>query len=115
MVAVYGLGRIQHNYLEKYKSAAFLRGLFFVFCPQIWSQIIEILFSFIFLLSGGLLFKVFIVGHIVKVVRRLSLANVYENQSGTGITPFPRISCSTGYADMELLDPIVSGELSVLY
>lgn len=64
-----------------------------------------------FVNHGGVLFKVYIVGDTVKVVRRFSLPDVDESESlGYGVIPFPRVSCAAASADDADLDPHV-GEL----
>lgn len=64
-----------------------------------------------FVNHGGVLFKVYVVGDIVKVVRRFSLPDVCDGESGkTGVIPFPRVSCAAASADEADLDPSV-GEL----
>lgn len=61
-----------------------------------------------FINHGGVLFKVYIIGHIIKVVRRFSLPDVCENEtSRKGVIPFPRVSCAAASADGADLDPIV--------
>lgn len=64
-----------------------------------------------FVNHGGVLFKVYIVGDTVKVVRRFSLPDVDESASlGYGVIPFPRVSSAAASADDADLDPHV-GEL----
>lgn len=64
-----------------------------------------------FVNHGGVLFKVYIVGDTVKVVRRFSLPDVHEGEPGkSGVIPFPRVSCAAASADEADLDPSV-GEL----
>eukprot|EP01018_Ginkgo_biloba_P023772 Gb_34303 [translate_table: standard] len=64
-----------------------------------------------FVNHGGVLFKVYIVGDTVKVVRRFSLPDVHEDDSlGYGVIPFPRVSSAAASADDADLDPRV-GEL----
>eukprot|EP00249_Psilotum_nudum_P021369 c28085_g4_i1 orf=266-1516(-) len=60
-----------------------------------------------FVNHGGLLFKVYIVGDSVKVVRRFSLPDVHE-PVGNGVIPFPRVSNAAASADGADLDPEVS-------
>eukprot|EP00250_Pteridium_aquilinum_P013143 c21157_g2_i1 orf=88-1344(+) len=61
-----------------------------------------------FINHGGVLFKVYVIGHIVKVVRRFSLPDVRENEaSRTGVIPFPRVSSAAASADGADLDPNV--------
>ncbi|XP_015934987.1 inositol-tetrakisphosphate 1-kinase 3 [Arachis duranensis] len=65
-----------------------------------------------FVNHGGVLFKVYIVGDAIKVVRRFSLPDVskWEHSKDAGIYRFPRVSCAAASADDADLDPIV-GEL----
>lgn len=61
-----------------------------------------------FINHGGVLFKVYIIGHIVKVVRRFSLPDVRESEKNKkGVMPFPRVSCAAASADGADLDPNV--------
>ncbi|WOL03062.1 inositol-tetrakisphosphate 1-kinase 3 [Canna indica] len=63
-----------------------------------------------FVNHGGVLFKVYIVGEAIKVVRRFSLPDVNKHQllSTTGVFRFPRVSCAAASADDANLDPSVS-------
>lgn len=63
------------------------------------------------MLLGGVLFKVFIVGEAIKVVRRFSLPNVTKRQLSrtSGVYRFPRVSCAVASADDADLDPNVAG------
>ena len=63
--------------------------------------------------SGGVLFKVFIVGEAIRVVRRFSLPNVTKRQLSrtSGVYRFPRVSCAVASADDADLDPNVAGKL----
>lgn len=65
-----------------------------------------------FINHGGVLFKVYIVGETVKVVRRFSLPDVSEVElsKNAGVYHFPRVSCAAASADEADLDPCV-GEL----
>lgn len=65
-----------------------------------------------FINHGGVLFKVFIVGEAVKVVRRFSLPDVskLELSNNAGVFHFPRVSCVAASAEEADLDPSV-GEL----
>ncbi|KDP44556.1 hypothetical protein JCGZ_16389 [Jatropha curcas] len=65
-----------------------------------------------FVNHGGVLFKVYIVGEAIKVVRRFSLPNVSkrELEKVTGVFRFPRVSSAAASADDADLDPSV-GEL----
>ncbi|MCO5566821.1 hypothetical protein L7F22_020502 [Adiantum nelumboides] len=61
-----------------------------------------------FINHGGVLFKIYVIGHIVKVVRRFSLPDVRDNEAKkSGVIPFPRVSCAAASADGADLDPIV--------
>lgn len=66
---------------------------------------------------GGVLFKVFIVGEAVKVVRRFSLPDVSKRElsDNAGVFHFPRVSCVTASAEEAELDPRVGGKPSFLY
>ena len=66
--------------------------------------------------AGGILFKVYIVGETVRVVRRFSLPDVsdYDMENNEGIFPFPRVSCATNNAEDADIDPCISGEASLL-
>ncbi|KAF7800822.1 inositol-tetrakisphosphate 1-kinase 3-like [Senna tora] len=59
---------------------------------------------------GGVLFKVYIVGDAIKVVRRFSLPDVckWELSQDVGIYRFPRVSCAAASADDADLDPTVA-------
>ncbi|GMI83154.1 inositol 1,3,4-trisphosphate 5/6-kinase 3 [Hibiscus trionum] len=63
-----------------------------------------------FVNHGGVLFKVFIVGEAIKVVRRFSLPNVTKQDlsSNVGVYRFPRVSCAAASADDADLDPSVA-------
>lgn len=63
-----------------------------------------------FVNHGGVLFKVFIVGEAIKVVRRFSLPNVSKRQLSrtSGVYRFPRVSCAVASADDADLDPNVA-------
>ncbi|XP_016568959.1 inositol-tetrakisphosphate 1-kinase 3 isoform X1 [Capsicum annuum] len=65
-----------------------------------------------FINHGGILFKVYIVGETVKVVRRFSLPDVSKRElsKNPGVFRFPRVSCAAASADEADLDPCV-GEL----
>ncbi|GFZ10110.1 inositol 1,3,4-trisphosphate 5/6-kinase family protein [Actinidia rufa] len=60
---------------------------------------------------GGVLFKVYIVGEAIKVVRRFSLPDVSKRELSTnaGVFRFPRVSCAAASADDADLDPGVAG------
>ena len=61
---------------------------------------------------GGVLFKVFIVGESIKVVRRFSLPDLSETDISTnsGVFGFPRVSGADSSADDVDLDPAVAGK-----
>ncbi|KAF5203705.1 Inositol-tetrakisphosphate 1-kinase [Thalictrum thalictroides] len=63
-----------------------------------------------FVNHGGVLFKVYIVGDAIKVVRRFSLPDVSKREmlNNTGVLPFPRVSCAAASADNADLDPAVA-------
>ncbi|KAL7085379.1 hypothetical protein ACP275_14G278800 [Erythranthe tilingii] len=65
-----------------------------------------------FINHGGVLFKVYIVGEAIKVVRRFSLPDVSKRElsKSAGVYRFPRVSCAAASADEAHLDPCV-GEL----
>ncbi|KAH7292999.1 hypothetical protein KP509_28G007400 [Ceratopteris richardii] len=60
-----------------------------------------------FVNHGGVLFKVYIVGDSVRVVRRFSLPDVHK-QLGNGVIAFPRVSSAAASADDADLDPEVA-------
>lgn len=61
--------------------------------------------------TGGVLFKVYIVGEAVRVVRRFSLPDVNKREllNSTGVFQFPRVSCAAASADDAELDPSIGG------
>uniref|UniRef100_A0A1J3DR20 Inositol-tetrakisphosphate 1-kinase n=1 Tax=Noccaea caerulescens TaxID=107243 RepID=A0A1J3DR20_NOCCA len=63
-----------------------------------------------FVNHGGVLFKVFVVGDVIKVVRRFSLPNVSncEKSKVDGVFQFPRVSSAAASADNADLDPRVA-------
>ncbi|KAL5705921.1 hexokinase [Ranunculus cassubicifolius] len=62
-----------------------------------------------FVNHGGVLFKVYIVGETIKVVRRFSLPDVSRKElSNTGVYRFPRVSCAAASADNADLDPDIA-------
>ncbi|XP_052202439.1 inositol-tetrakisphosphate 1-kinase 3-like isoform X2 [Diospyros lotus] len=63
-----------------------------------------------FVNHGGVLFKVYIVGEAIKVVRRFSLPDVskLELSENAGIFRFPRVSCAAASADDADLDPSIA-------
>lgn len=64
-------------------------------------------------LEGGVLFKVYIVGETIKVVRRFSLPDVTKRELAevAGLFRFPRVSCAAATADEADLDPSIAGEI----
>ena len=66
--------------------------------------------------TGGILFKVYIVGETIQVVRRFSLPDVnnYDMENNEGIFRFPRVSCATNNAEDADIDPSIAGEASLL-
>lgn len=62
---------------------------------------------------GGVLFKIYIVGEAIKVVRRFSLPNVTKQELSKveGVFRFPRVSSAAASADDADLDPSVAGEI----
>ncbi|XP_022019841.1 inositol-tetrakisphosphate 1-kinase 3 isoform X2 [Helianthus annuus] len=65
-----------------------------------------------FVNHGGVLFKVYIVGDAIKVVRRFSLPDVSKRElsRSVGVFRFPRVSSASQSADDADLDPCI-GEL----
>ncbi|CAN0920877.1 Inositol-tetrakisphosphate 1-kinase 2 [Linum grandiflorum] len=63
-----------------------------------------------FVNHGGVLFKIYIMGESIKVVRRFSLPNVSncELEKVAGVMRFPRVSCAAASADDADLDPSVA-------
>ncbi|KAG2318661.1 hypothetical protein Bca52824_011874 [Brassica carinata] len=63
-----------------------------------------------FVNHGGVMFKVFVVGDTIKVVRRFSLPNISNCQKAKvdGIFQFPRVSSASASADNADLDPSVA-------
>ncbi|MCO5606591.1 hypothetical protein L7F22_060779 [Adiantum nelumboides] len=59
-----------------------------------------------FVNHGGVLFKVYIVGDSIRVVRRFSLPDVHK--VGNGVVAFPRVSSAAASADDADLDPEVA-------
>ncbi|XP_073281657.1 inositol-tetrakisphosphate 1-kinase 3-like isoform X2 [Primulina huaijiensis] len=64
-----------------------------------------------FINHGGVLFKVYVVGEAIKVVRHFSLPDVSKRQlsNNFGVYNFPRVSCPAASADEADLDPSVAG------
>lgn len=71
---------------------------------------------FLLVSVGGVLFKVYIVGEAIKVVKRFSLPDVTkpELSKNAGVYRFPRVSCAAASADEADLDPCVGGEIILL-
>ncbi|XP_057466157.1 inositol-tetrakisphosphate 1-kinase 4-like isoform X2 [Actinidia eriantha] len=63
-----------------------------------------------FINHGGVLFKVYIIGETIKVVRRFSLPDVGKPELSkvAGVFRFPRVSCAAASADDANLDPAVA-------
>ncbi|XP_027934355.1 inositol-tetrakisphosphate 1-kinase 3-like isoform X2 [Vigna unguiculata] len=63
-----------------------------------------------FVNHGGLLFKIYIVGETIKVVRRFSLPNISKRELSkvAGVFRFPRVSCAAASADDADLDPNIA-------
>ncbi|KAJ1402834.1 Inositol-tetrakisphosphate 1-kinase, partial [Sesbania bispinosa] len=63
-----------------------------------------------FVNHGGLLFKIYIVGESIKVVRRFSLPNISKRELSkvAGVFRFPRVSCAAASADDADLDPSIA-------
>ncbi|CAI0464213.1 unnamed protein product [Linum tenue] len=63
-----------------------------------------------FINHGGVLFKVYIVGEAIKVVRRFSLPDVCKRElaNNAGVCRFPRVSCAAASADDADLDPVIA-------
>ena len=64
---------------------------------------------------GGILFKVYIVGETIQVVRRFSLPdfNTYDLGNNDGIFRFPRVSCATNNAEDADVDRCIAGKVPV--
>jgi hypothetical protein len=75
----------------------------------------KVSFSLLFIwdIAGGLLFKIYIVGESIKVVRRFSLPNISKRELSkvSGVYRFPRVSCAAASADDADLDPSIAGEI----
>ena len=68
------------------------------------------------MIAGGVLFKVYIVGDTIKVVRGFSLRDVDESASlGYGVIPFPGVSSASASVDDADLDLHVGGEVFFCY
>ncbi|TVU47838.1 hypothetical protein EJB05_07451 [Eragrostis curvula] len=63
-----------------------------------------------FINHGGILFKVYIIGETIQVVRRFSLpdVNTYELLNNVGVYRLPRVSCAAASADNADLDPLIA-------
>ncbi|CAH8272681.1 unnamed protein product [Arabidopsis lyrata] len=63
-----------------------------------------------FVNHGGVLFKVYIVGEAIRVVRRFSLPDVSRRElsEAAGVFRFPRVSCAAASADDADLDPNIA-------
>lgn len=60
--------------------------------------------------SGGVLFKVYVIGDAIKVLRRYSLPDLGEgDQVSLGVKSFPRVSSAAASAEGADLDPVVAG------
>lgn len=64
--------------------------------------------------AGGVVFKTYVVGDYVRVVRRFSLPDVPEGETNrSGVVPFPRVSCAAESAEEAeeagILDPQAAG------
>ncbi|KAM5575145.1 hypothetical protein ABKV19_014210 [Rosa sericea] len=79
----------------------------FLLAPSV-SQLLN--FHFFFPVVGGVLFKVYIVGEAIKVVRRFSLPDVSKRELSetAGVYRFPRVSCAAASADDADLDPSIA-------
>ncbi|KAL9244757.1 hypothetical protein vseg_018490 [Gypsophila vaccaria] len=63
-----------------------------------------------FVNHGGVMFKVYVVGDAIKVIRRFSLPDVCKRELSkyAGVFQFPRVSCAAANADEADLDPGVA-------
>ncbi|CAA7399435.1 unnamed protein product [Spirodela intermedia] len=63
-----------------------------------------------FVNHGGIMFKVYIVGEAIKVLRRFSLPDVTEKEllKNSGVFRFPRVSCAAASAEYADVDPTVA-------
>ncbi|XP_058190495.1 inositol-tetrakisphosphate 1-kinase 3-like isoform X3 [Rhododendron vialii] len=81
----------------------------------LWSHISTINSSSPCLLVGGVLFKVYIIGETIKVVRRFSLPDVFNPElSKIGVFRFPRVSSAAASAEDANLDPAVAACIAEL-
>ena len=68
------------------------------------------------MIAGGVLFKVYIVGDTIKLVRGFSLRDVDESASlGNGVIPFLGVSSASASANDADLDLHVGGEVFFCY
>ncbi|KAF2294306.1 hypothetical protein GH714_009104 [Hevea brasiliensis] len=69
-----------------------------------------------FVNHGGVLFKIYVVGEAIKVVRRFSLPNISKCELAkvAGVFRFPRVSSAASSADDVDLDPSVGGSITLL-
>ncbi|XP_058190493.1 inositol-tetrakisphosphate 1-kinase 4-like isoform X1 [Rhododendron vialii] len=68
-----------------------------------------------FINHGGVLFKVYIIGETIKVVRRFSLPDVFNPElSKIGVFRFPRVSSAAASAEDANLDPAVAACIAEL-
>jgi len=67
--------------------------------------------------TGGVLFKIYIVGETIKVVRRFSLPNISKRELSkvAGVFRFPRVSCAAASADDADLDPNIAGKWNIFF
>jgi hypothetical protein len=74
-------------------------------------------FFFYCIIIGAILFKVYIVGETIKVVRRFSLPNVSKCELAkvSGVYRFPRVSSASASADDADLEPDVAGEITSFF
>ncbi|GMH13575.1 hypothetical protein Nepgr_015416 [Nepenthes gracilis] len=63
-----------------------------------------------FVNHGGVMFKVYVIGETIKVVRRFSLPDVCKRElsKSGGVFQFPRVSCAAACADNVDWDPAVA-------
>ncbi|XP_050364242.1 LOW QUALITY PROTEIN: inositol-tetrakisphosphate 1-kinase 3-like [Argentina anserina] len=84
--------------------------LFLAYDPSSLSELEPPLVLQEFVNHGGVLFKIYIVGEAIKVVRRFSLPNISkrELEKLSGVFRFPRVSCAAASADDADLDPSIA-------
>uniref|UniRef100_A0A2P2MJA5 Inositol-tetrakisphosphate 1-kinase n=1 Tax=Rhizophora mucronata TaxID=61149 RepID=A0A2P2MJA5_RHIMU len=69
-----------------------------------------------FVNHGGVMFKVYVVGEAIKVVRRFSLPDVCKREiNNPGVLHFPRVSCAAASADDADLDPGVAAHMVLMH